>query len=102
MRETWYVLEDGRTVDPVEVGTDDAGRLMHSSGVPVAMRGQVPHSRGVDAPEAERAKSVTILKVDGKLSKKQADEMRKAIEQDKDVKPEDNKPGYKTRESKVD
>lgn len=48
MRETWYVLEDGSAVDPREVTSDDNGKLVHSSGVAVAMRGDVPSSRGVD------------------------------------------------------
>jgi len=50
MRETWYVLEDGNVADPNEVSADAAGKLFHKSGVAVAMRGDVPHSRGVDTP----------------------------------------------------
>ena len=56
MRETWYVLEDGRTVDPNEVAPDEQGTLRHSDGVAVAMRGQTPSSRGVN-PAKERAKA---------------------------------------------
>lgn len=55
MRETWYVLEDDEVVDPAEVSTDEAGRLIHSSGVAVAMRAGVPRSRGVDDPDSARA-----------------------------------------------
>lgn len=77
MRETWYVLEDGSFADPREVTTDESGKLVHKSGVAVAMRSPgVPSSRGVD-PEEERAKA-------------------------KDMKPEAPKRNYKTRESKAD
>lgn len=77
MRETWYVLEDGSVADPAEVATDNGGVLRHASGVAVAMKGQVPSSRGVD-PDEERAK------VKGR-----------------DMKPEPAKRGYKTRETKT-
>lgn len=55
MRETWYVLEDGSIADPNDVLTDEKGKLAHRDGVAVAMRGDIPHSRSVDA-DAERAK----------------------------------------------
>jgi hypothetical protein len=55
MRETWLVLEDDEVVDPAEVSADETGRLVHSSGVPVAIRAGVPRSRGVDDPDAARA-----------------------------------------------
>jgi hypothetical protein len=58
MRETWYVLEDGRAVDPAEVAPAEGGRLVHTSGALVAMRGDVPSSRSID-PEQERAKYTT-------------------------------------------
>lgn len=90
MRETWYVLEDGSLADPVEVTVDEAGRLVHSSGVAVQMKGDVPRSRGVDDPDAERAKS-------GVAKAKAAAEAKA-----KDMKPDDLKRGYKTRESKAD
>lgn len=47
MRATWYVLEDGSVVDPNDVAPDETGVLRHKDGVAVAMRGQVPCSRGV-------------------------------------------------------
>lgn len=75
MRETWYVLEDGTAADPNEVAPDEAGVLRHKNGAAVAMRGQVPSSRGVD-PVEERAKS-------------------------REMKAEDPKRGYKTREPKA-
>lgn len=77
-RETWYVLEDGKVADPADVGHDDAGNLVHKSGVPVARRGDAYSSRSVD-PDEERAKGKT-----------------------REVKPEEPKRGYKTRESKAD
>ena len=73
MRETWYVLEDGKIVDPAEVAPDDTGVLTHSSGVAVSYRNGVPVSYGVD-PDEERAKA---------------------------SRPEPEKRGYKTRESKA-
>lgn len=79
MRETWYVLEDGKVADPREVTTGSDGRLVHVSGALVAMRGDVPSSRGVD-PDEERA-----AVGDGS----------------KDVKPAKPGRGYKTRESKA-
>lgn len=51
MRETWYVLEDGTAVHPDEVAPDEAGKLTHKSGAAVAMRGDTPSSRSVDASE---------------------------------------------------
>lgn len=51
MRETWYVLEDGNVASPNECAPDAKGKLVHESGVPVAMRGEVPSSRGVDVDE---------------------------------------------------
>lgn len=55
MRETWYVLEDGSVADPSAVAPDAAGVLHHKDGRKVAMRGEVPSTRGVDADE-QRAK----------------------------------------------
>ncbi len=49
MRETWYVLEGGEVAHPKDVSPDAKGKLYHKSGVAVAMKGEVPHSRGVDA-----------------------------------------------------
>lgn len=48
MRETWYVLEDGNVADPNECTVNEKGYLVHESGIAVAMRGEVPSSRGVD------------------------------------------------------
>lgn len=80
MRETWYVLEDGTPGDPAEVVLDEAGVLRHKNGVAVAMRGDVHHTRGVDVDE-ERAKPKP---------------------KSREMKPEESKRGYKTRETKTD
>jgi len=58
MQETWYVLEDGNVADPNDVTPTVNDRLIHKSGVMVAMRGQVPSTRGVD-PAAARATAST-------------------------------------------
>jgi hypothetical protein len=76
MRETWYVLEDGNAADPNEVSPDENGVLRNKSGVAVAIGPHGPKSTGVDV-EAERAKS------------------------QKDMKPQGETRGYKTRESKA-
>lgn len=55
--DTWYVLEDGTTVDPNEVAPDKDGVLRHKDGVAVAMRSGVPHTRGVDIEKAYGHKS---------------------------------------------
>lgn len=87
--ETWYVLEGGGVADPRDVAPDSKGVLRAKGGTAVAMRGEVPSTRGVD-PEAERAK--------GK-PKDKSDEPKAAA---KDMKPEQPKRGYSTRESKAD
>lgn len=79
MRETWYMLEDGRVVDPSEVTTREDGRLAHASGALVAMKGDVPRSRNVD-PDEERAKAPPAPR---------------------DMSADEPKRGYKTRESKA-
>lgn len=48
MRATWYVLEDGNVVDPIDCVVDDKGVLRHKSGIAVAKRGDAYSSRGVD------------------------------------------------------
>lgn len=95
MRETWYVLEDGRSVDPNEVAPNEAGALIHSSGVAVAMRSPgVPHSRGVDV-NAERAKAEADAKAKADL-----DAREKPRADAKEMKPSGDQKTYKTRESK--
>lgn len=85
MTETWYVLEDGSFAHPREVSQDANGVYRHKSGRAVAMRGDVPRSRSVDpAKEAEKAKPKPI------------------DNEARDLKPEQPKRTYKTRESKAD
>lgn len=92
-RETWYVLEDGGVADPGECVADAKGVLTHSSGVKVAMRlPDCPMSRGVDA-HAERAKAA---------ERAAAAAAKEAGLAAKDMKPEDPKKGYRTRESRAD
>ena len=53
MRATWYILEDGSTVDPADCSPDDAGSLTHNSGVKVQMRSHdCPMSTGVDVDDS--------------------------------------------------
>jgi hypothetical protein len=47
MRETWYMLESGEVVSPSKVVSDAKGKLF-CDGVAVAMKGDVPHTTGVD------------------------------------------------------
>ena len=48
MRATWYILEDGRTVDPNDCAPDPRGHLRHKDGVAVAMKTADAYaSRGV-------------------------------------------------------
>lgn len=69
MRATWYVLEDGSVADPSSVEPDGSGVLRDRSGTAVAMRGDVPRSRGVDVDEEmkkartkeERAKNAPLV-----------------------------------------
>lgn len=77
--ETWYVMDDNSVADPSAVAPDAKGVLRHKDGRAVAYRpdGLGPRTRSVDpAEEAAKAKP-------------------------KDMKPEDKRGGYKTRETKA-
>lgn len=93
MQEVWFDLEDGRVVDPNECAPDEAGVLMHSSGVAVKMRAPgVPWSRGVSDADARRADASAP-----------ASDSKPKGGKGKAMKPEETVAGgYKTRESKVD
>ena len=94
MRETWYVTEDGNAVDPNECTSDEKGALTHKSGAKVALKfADVPLSRSVDV-DVERAKGE-----DAKKASEAAEAAKKAAA--KDQKPDANKAGYKTRDSKA-
>ncbi len=90
MRETWYVLVDGTVADPNECVPNEAGDLVHSSGVHVAMRGDAHSSRSVD-PDAERAKVVARQMEAGST-----------VEGGVELRPARPKRGYETREAKAD
>ena len=85
MRQTWYVLEDGSVADPAEVAPDKNGVLRHRRGA-VAMRGDVPSTRGVD-PEEERAKAKAVELAEAVAPQRTA----------RDMAAEEPKRGYKTR-----
>lgn len=71
MRETWYELEDGRTVDPSDCTWDDKGNVLtHADGMAVKMHAAgVPVSRSVDVPElAEVPKATSEMRAAGKPS----------------------------------
>jgi hypothetical protein len=89
MRATWYVLEDGSVADPCEVAPDASGILRHRSGRAVAMRGDAPHSRGVDLE--------TIAGCGGKKPAAGG----QSEPEGKDMKPEPPKRRYKTRDAKA-
>jgi hypothetical protein len=76
MRDTWYVLEDGRVADPADVVADESGKLFGADGVAVAMRGDTYSSRSVEVDE-----------VQSRVAKKS-----------REMKPEAPKRTYKTRE----
>lgn len=90
MRATWYVLEDGSTVDPSEVSPNKEGRLAHKSGL-VAMRSpDCPRTRSVDVDTTAPAKEPPTPP---------ADEGKKTEEMKPAPKPQHSqqRDGYKTR-----
>lgn len=97
MQETWYVLENGASADPNEVAPDASGRLVHTSGVPVAVGPHGPRSRGVD-PVAERAKAVSAGTIS--VDDARASQGLPAVGA-KDMTPEKPRRGYATREIKA-
>lgn len=86
------MLEDGNTVAPSEVAPDESGALRHTSGVAVAMRGQVPRSRGV-YPDQERAKAAEADQAKATPTK------TKARRADREIRPDNRGPTYLTRNS---
>lgn len=91
MRETWYVLEDDSVVHPSEV---DHSNMTHKNGK-VAMRGDVPSTRGVEVDDKGKR---TYSGPHDHLHKdwKGADD-----EATKEATPATGKATYKTRESKA-
>lgn len=84
MRETWYLLENGDVASPRDVSPDSKGKLHHKSGIAVRMKGDVPHTTGVDVPEHQEVVQ------EHKSREVKAD------------KPKEPKASYKTRVSKAD
>ena len=70
MRETWYILTDGNVANPADIVSDAKGALFHKNGVAVAMRGDVPSTKGVDVEEQEAAPKVTREVVADKPTKR--------------------------------
>lgn len=99
MGETWYVLENGNVADPNEVAPNNDGKLVHKSGIPVAMRGRVPSSRGVDA-DAERAKA-SIMRGEKSVNQAREDLGHQPIEpkktKNREIKASDSGKTYETR-----
>lgn len=98
MRETWFVLENGEKANPAEVAVDEKGVLNHK-GVPVAMKGDVHHSTGVDLDESGKP-------LFGGKGDHDNDGTAAGAKTTGDMKPEPpkesaKKPGYKTRETKA-
>lgn len=58
MRETWYLLEDGSTAHPNDVAPDDKGFLRTKAGVAVKMKGDVPHTTGVDVDDKPKRRDL--------------------------------------------
>lgn len=89
MDVTCYVLEDESVADPAEVSEVD-GRLVHSSGVAVAMAPHGPRTRSVthQALAAASKKRADAARPKGKAAKSPAS---------RDMKPEAGQAGYKTK-----
>ena len=78
MHTTWYVLENGEPANPDHVAPDQSGRLVHKSGVPVAMLGDVPRTRGMSAEDIS------------------------ALGSNREMKPAPTGKGYRTRGAKAE
>ncbi len=101
MRETWYVLEDGTAVHPSEVAPNEVGALAHKSGL-VAMRGdgETPRSVGVDVDDTGSRPFGGKGYHDGNGSAGGA-KVPAAAAKPKDVRAQQPKQGYKTRQTKT-
>jgi hypothetical protein len=97
--ETWYVLDDGSVGDPHQIVRDAFGVLRHRDGRVVAYGPHGPRSRGHVDAAAERIKVKAETEAAAKNSAAQADD---AALSSKDMKPDEPKRSYKTRESKAD
>lgn len=103
MRETWYVLEDGTAVHPSEVAPNETGALAHKSGL-VAMRddGETPRSVGVDVNDTGSRPFGGKGDHDGNGSAGGAKAPAPApAAKPKDMRAQQPKQGYKTRQTKT-
>lgn len=78
MRETWYLLENGAVANPNDVVSDEKGNL-YCNGVAVKMKGDVPHTTGVDVDAIAKEAPAMV---------------------DRELTADKPKRGYKTREGK--
>lgn len=103
MRATWYILEDGSTVDPADCGPDDTGALAHKSGVKVQMRSHdCPMSTGVDVEDSGKPSFAGKGDHDGNGSDGGAKTPVAApAAKPKDMRAQQPKQGYKTRQTKT-
>ena len=99
--ETWYVMADGSVADPREVAVDATGVLRHKDGRAVDYAPHGPRTRGVD-PEEERTKHVAAKAATKAPKLPDVKVEPKDEPKSKDMKPEEVKLGYKTRETKAD
>ena len=102
MRETWYVLEDGTAVHPSEVAPNEAGVLAHKSGL-VAMRadGETPRSVGVDVDGSGNRPFGGKGDHDSNGSAGGAKAPATPAAKPKDMRAQQPKQGYKTRQTKT-
>ena len=111
-RETCYVLEDGSLAHPRDVSRDAKGVQRHKDGRAVQMRGDVPRTRqaDLDAFKAEPIKE-PVKEPDAPVAdletKAETVELVEAIEtvkpaDTKEMKPEQTRRPYRTRESKAE
>lgn len=99
--ETWYVLADGRVVDPRFVVTDERGLLRHQDGVAVAVGPHGPRSRGVDvaalAREAAAAYAAEVAKARRDAVAAADSAEAEVVRADREMKPAGGGAKYKTR-----
>lgn len=89
-RETWYILEDGSVGDPRDVSCEASGRLVHKSGVAVAVGPHGPRSRGVNTEE------VAPKPAPKKIERKPKADRDVSADDDREMKAEDGVK-YETR-----
>lgn len=106
MSETWFVLEDDSVGDPRDIAPGKDGMLRHKDGRAVAYAAHGPRTRGGIDPQSERARA-KAPKAKPPVRDPDGDEPSDktpsaAATKTRDLKAEEPKRGYKTRESKAD